>query len=237
MQEVRILLSNIDYIILFVCIGFLLFAIAVVIAIFLSKKKKKKQEEISKKALNKGKKGEAIVENYLSKYALENDGFYLGGFILFYEGKSEEIDHLLLLKTGIYIFETKNWRGIVHGHLKDPYWTVTYEDSDEVSKRRNPIIQNSSHIGFFLKQFALKKDNKNMHGRVIFVQDNLLDIDCKAAIKFSDLESYLSLKTEEVFTKDFLENIYKQCLDFKLNPRLTKEEHLDFILKKKNKEK
>ena len=60
-----------------------------------------------------------------------------------------QIDHIVISKSGIYVIETKNYKGWIHGHQNSEYWTQTIYKNK--SKLRNPIKQNWVHV------FAIKK--------------------------------------------------------------------------------
>lgn len=40
------------------------------------------------------------------------------------EGKTTEIDLLMLHETGIYVFEVKNYKGIIYGDMNGKRWTA-----------------------------------------------------------------------------------------------------------------
>lgn len=51
-----------------------------------------------------------------------------------------QIDHVVISKSGIFIIETKNYKGWIHGHENSNYWTQTIYKHK--TKFRNPIKQN-----------------------------------------------------------------------------------------------
>lgn len=91
----------------------------------------------------KGSIGEARAARHLSKlspeeYSVINDVLITNG------DRSSQIDHIVVSRFGIFVIETKNYKGWIHGGEHSEYWTQSiYSDK---FKFRNPIIQNAGHI-------------------------------------------------------------------------------------------
>jgi hypothetical protein len=57
---------------------------------------------------------------------------------------TSQIDHVVISGFGIFVIETKNYRGWILGSERSDYWTqVIYKRKE---KLRNPILQNYGHI-------------------------------------------------------------------------------------------
>ena len=60
-------------------------------------------------------------------------------------GRSVQIDHIVISRYGIFVIETKNYKGWVYGAEEAEYWTQNiYGHKYQLY---NPIRQNSSHVG------------------------------------------------------------------------------------------
>lgn len=59
-------------------------------------------------------------------------------------GETTQIDHLFISQFGIFVIETKNYKGWIFGNEKDKYWTQSIYQHKE--KMFNPIWQNKGHI-------------------------------------------------------------------------------------------
>tara|TARA_R110002020_G_scaffold61545_3_gene165509 strand:- start:84 stop:863 length:780 start_codon:yes stop_codon:yes gene_type:complete len=57
---------------------------------------------------------------------------------------STQIDHIVISKSGIYVIETKNLKGWIHGHENSEYWKQTIYHQKYSFK--NPVKQNSIHV-------------------------------------------------------------------------------------------
>lgn len=60
------------------------------------------------------------------------------------QGRSSQIDHIVVSEYGIFVIETKNYKGWIHGHENSEYWT--HSIYKRKYKFRNPILQTKGHI-------------------------------------------------------------------------------------------
>ncbi|WP_394141227.1 NERD domain-containing protein [Cytobacillus oceanisediminis] len=92
----------------------------------------------------KGLIGEGWVRYFLRK--LDPEKYIVMNSILLPadEGKTTQIDHLIISVYGIFAIETKNYKGWIYGSEKSKNWTqVIYKKKE---KFHNPVFQNYSHI-------------------------------------------------------------------------------------------
>lgn len=82
-------------------------------------------------------------------------------------GKTTEIDLLLIHETGIYVFEVKHYKGTIYGKDTDATWTQYFRTTPN-SHFKNPMLQNEYHIN------AIKNIFPNMPVRsvVVFTNDD-----------------------------------------------------------------
>ncbi len=81
----------------------------------------------------------------------KNDYIVYNDIYLKNKGRSKQIDHLILSVYGIFVIETKNYKGWIFGNESSKYWTQTlYKNKYKIF---NPVIQSWSHINF-LKQIS-----------------------------------------------------------------------------------
>lgn len=92
----------------------------------------------------KGRIGEYFVSRKLRK--LDPQKYILLDDVLIpsHNGKTSQIDHVLVSIYGIFVIETKNYRGWIFGSENGHTWTQTIYKKK--SKFLNPIIQNKGHI-------------------------------------------------------------------------------------------
>ncbi|MCA1061396.1 NERD domain-containing protein [Rossellomorea aquimaris] len=92
----------------------------------------------------KGKIGERKVKYYLSK--LNPDRYVVLHDVLLpsQNGKTTQIDHVVLSGAGIFVIETKNYQGWIYGSERSKKWTqVIYKRKQSF---HNPLHQNYGHI-------------------------------------------------------------------------------------------
>lgn len=61
------------------------------------------------------------------------------------DGKTTEIDLLMIHETGIYVFEVKHYKGTIYGDDSGNVWTQYFRTTKN-STFKNPILQNDYHI-------------------------------------------------------------------------------------------
>lgn len=93
----------------------------------------------------KGYIGELGVRRLLKK--LKNDEFeVLHNIMLEKDGKTTQIDHIIIGRTGIFVVETKNYKGWILGSQYSDYWTQSIYKRKK--RFQNPLHQNYGHIKF-----------------------------------------------------------------------------------------
>ncbi|NLC44864.1 MAG: NERD domain-containing protein [Clostridiales bacterium] len=92
----------------------------------------------------KGYFGELSIRIWLSfldkrKYKIINDVMIPSG-----EDKTAQIDHIVISVYGIFVIETKNYKGWIYGNETSKNWTqVIYKTKNQFY---NPILQNKGHV-------------------------------------------------------------------------------------------
>ena len=84
---------------------------------------------------------------------------------------STQIDHIVITKSGIYVIETKNLKGWIHGHENSEYWKQTIYHQKYSFK--NPVKQNSIHV-YALRKILLDFPHIKYHPIVVFTGSAVL---------------------------------------------------------------
>lgn len=119
---------------------------------------------------SKGKRGEKAVSKIFNKLN-KNEYIIIDDLLLHTTNGSSQIDHIVVSIYGIFVIETKNFSGWIHGSEKSENWTQTIYK--EKNKFRNPIKQNWSHI-FALKNLLKDYSNIDYFPIVVFVGSAVL---------------------------------------------------------------
>ncbi len=102
---------------------------------------------------DKGAFGEYLI--YLNLRPFEKVGarFLFNCYLPKNNGETSEIDVLMIFRSGIYVFESKNYGGWIFGSESNKTWTQTFPSGRGSRKEHfyNPIMQNSSHIKWLQK--------------------------------------------------------------------------------------
>ena len=61
------------------------------------------------------------------------------------DGKTSEIDIVVVHNTGLYAVECKNYSGWIFGSADNRYWTQTFANGKKY-QFYNPVLQNKYHI-------------------------------------------------------------------------------------------
>lgn len=82
------------------------------------------------------------------------------------DGSTSQIDHILISHKGLFVIETKNYRGWIMGSENSQYWTqVIYKRKERFY---NPIWQNSGHIKTLQEFLGDSLDGVPIYSVVVF---------------------------------------------------------------------
>lgn len=94
---------------------------------------------------NDGQFGEFATEYALTHHNLEGKLVVLKNVYVPYQGKTAEIDLLMIHEKGIFVFESKNYSGWIFGGADQLKWTQSLPNGEK-NRFYNPIRQNQTHI-------------------------------------------------------------------------------------------
>lgn len=116
------------------------------------------------KAKIKGIIGEKTVSSIL--YLLDNSKYKVINNVVIKNGEiTSQIDHVIISDFGIFVIETKNYKGWIVGGEKSEYWTqIIFKYRN---KFYNPLLQNSGHIKA-LKNCLGDYPHINYHSIIVF---------------------------------------------------------------------
>ena len=100
--------------------------------------------------------GEALLANTIEA-RLPQPHVLINNVTLPTETGTTQIDHVLIMPTGIFVIETKHYQGWIFGNPNQSQWTQTIYKKK--SKFPNPIHQNYGHLKTLQSLFALPEDN------------------------------------------------------------------------------
>lgn len=92
----------------------------------------------------KGRYSEKLVKDKISE--LPNEYFVFNDLLFESNGHSTQIDHVVVSPYGVFVIETKGYKGWILGGENSEYWTQTIYKSKH--QFYNPIKQNDGHVRF-----------------------------------------------------------------------------------------
>ena len=104
----------------------------------------------------KGYYGEFTVFCELYKHIIGTGKILMNLNIPTQNGRTTEIDLLLIHETGFYVFEIKHYKGTIYGDSTGDIWTQYFRTAKN-NTFRNPILQNEYHINALKKMFPDRK--------------------------------------------------------------------------------
>ena len=153
-------------ILLSICISFL---IVYINSYYRSTYYKEKKVPLTNLIYDAGALGEYKVYKSLVKYEKRGAKFLFNCYLPKENDETSEIDVIMIYKSGIYVFESKNYGGWIFGSEDDNMWTQTLPSGRKAQKERfyNPIMQNRTHIKWLKNQVG---NNVPIHNIVVFSQ-------------------------------------------------------------------
>lgn len=117
--------------------------------------------------LIKGKVGESVV-NLAAKLRLDPNVYHLLKDVTIpSKTGTTQIDHVIVSKFGLFVIETKNYKGWIYADAKDAKWTQVH--FKQKHRFQNPLRQNYAHICALSDLLGIPKDKT--HGVVCFMGD------------------------------------------------------------------
>lgn len=190
----------------------------------------------------KGKLGEISISSRLNLLN-QNDYKILNDIILQTKnGRTVQIDHIVVSVYGIFVIETKNYKGWIFGNENAENWTqVIFKEKHQF---RNPVKQNYSHlyalkdllidfpiakfipIVVFTKNGILKNISANSH--VIYDTELLSTIKNESYEKTLSFEEVCNIETlirsynveNKTREKDHIENVRKTITESQLKKKI-----------------
>lgn len=132
------------------------------------------------KAIRSGKRGEKIVAKELAKLK-KKDNIIINDLLLpTSNGRTSQIDHIVISTRGIFVIETKNHAGRISGGEHAQYWQQHL--SSQSRTFYNPLLQNRSHLRA-IRRLLPKLDAEIFSTMVVFTEAWRLDIKAEEIIR------------------------------------------------------
>ena len=157
----------------------------------------------------KGFLGETVI-NVAMWLKLEKDVYHrLNNITLpLINGGSTQIDHVIVSVYGIFVIETKNYKGWIFGNEKQRQWTQVI--MGRKYKFQNPLRQNYLHIKTLSDLLDLEMSY--FHSMIAFIGECELKTrdELPEHVLTSGMASYIKKKQDKILTEDEVQSIVEQ---------------------------
>jgi hypothetical protein len=190
---------------------------------------------MSLKSSFKGFLGETVI-NVAMWLKLEKDVYHrLNGITLPRDkGGSTQIDHIIVSVYGIFVIETKNYKGWIYGSEKQRQWTQAFPNGSKF-KFQNPLHQNYLHIKTLADLLGLELSY--FHSMIAFIGECELKTrdELPEHVLTSGMVSYVKKKQDKLLTEDEVKSIVEQINSNKFSKSWrTNREHKAYLKDKHN---
>ncbi|WP_134702981.1 NERD domain-containing protein [Ammoniphilus sp. YIM 78166] len=143
------------------------------------------------------------------------------------EGKTSQIDHIILSSYGIFVIETKNYQGWIFGKDQQQYWTQTIYKRKE--KLFNPVWQNKGHIKA-LQDLLSDFPTVPYHSIIVFGDQATLKVESNTHVIYaSQLVSTILKYQQVVLNQQDIHTIQQRILRADQTDRKMRKEHVTSI--------
>ena len=136
-----------------------------------------------------------------------------------------QIDHILVSPFGIFVIETKNYKGWIYGSESQSNWTqVIYKSKHNF---QNPLRQTHRHKKVLSKYLSISETN--IQTVISFVGDVQFKTELPSNVLHSGVSSYIEQFDERVFSEEEVERIMALLTNVKSEINISKEEHIQSL--------
>lgn len=139
-----------------------------------------------------------------------------------------QIDHVVLSPYGIFVIETKNYKGWIYGGKDQKFWTQSFGRAKY--KFMNPLHQNYKHT-MAISEF-LNVDHENVHSIIFFIGEAELKTEMPPNVLASGLSAYIKNFDKVIFPYTKFAILEQKLLDLSQNGTITNKEHVENLKKR-----
>jgi len=136
-----------------------------------------------------------------------------------------QIDHILVSPFGIFVIETKNYRGWIYGSDSQSNWTqVIYKSKYSF---QNPLRQTHRHKKVLSKYLGINE--LHIQTVISFTGDVKFKTELPSNVLRSGVGSYIKKFKDKVFSDKEIERIIDLLSNLKSEIKISKEEHIQSL--------
>lgn len=175
---------------------------------------------------SKGKRGEKHVAAFLSflpkkEYRVINDLLLQTG------GHSTQIDHVVISVYGVFVIETKYYKGWIYGGENSEYWTQNIYGHK--SQLRNPLWQNQGQIKAITRLLS-DPGMIPIYNIVAFSGQATLKIDRSLPVMYwRQVVPYFKRHREPQMSEAYADEIYNLLLEANVTDKEARKQHVKIV--------
>lgn len=173
--------------------------------------------------------GEKAVSFFLSR--LDKSKYtVINNIMLKIGNKTTQIDHIVISNYGVFVIETKNYKGWITGNEYDDYWKqVIYKRKE---KLHNPIKQNYGHIQA-LKDVLWEFSDVNYISIIAFTTKADLKVKTITDVVYTTkLLKTIKKYENETIAASTKEQIYTKLISLNIDSKESRKAHVNEIYNK-----
>jgi hypothetical protein len=176
----------------------------------------------------KGYFGEKSVAFFLSSLD-ESKYKVINNIMLQVESKTTQIYHVIVSNYGIFVIETKNYKGWITGNEFDDYWKQTIYKRKE--RLYNPIKQNYGHIQA-LKELLSEFNDINYISIVAFTTKADIKVTSKTDVVYTiNLAKTIKKYDNKTIADSVKDKIYSRLISLNIDSKDNRKAHVEAIHK------
>ena len=186
-----------------------------------------------KSTTGKGIVGEGMLNSFLGISLNKEEYRLLKDVTLLTEDGTTQIDHIIVSKYGIFVIETKNYKGWIFGSEHQKRWTQSIYGKKHTFQ--NPLHQNYKHTKTLQKLLNLGDDK--VFSIVVFVGESTFKTDMPdKVVRPRGLLKFIKVHKGVLFTPREMENIIESIEHVRFSKNFkTRREHVNNLKTKKSK--
>ena len=182
----------------------------------------------------KGFLGEQVVKLVLGKTCEEagREKYVINNYLMQLDnGKTSQMDHILINNRGIFVVETKNYSGRIYGDDYGLEWTQVLNYGKVKNKFYSPVKQNAAHV-YHIKQ--LIPAEIPVYSAVVFIQGNTGYIRSNHVYTLGGLRNFIKHDRIPCLTPEQVRRIYSILASNNKSDFISNAEHVRNIQNTQN---
>ena len=144
------------------------------------------------------------------------------------DGRTAQIDHVVINSRGVYVIETKNYSGQIYGSDEQYEWLQVLNGGRNLYHFYSPVRQNEKHL-YHIRQLLGK--SVPLFSLVVFVKGNIANVNSSYVHTISGARQILSNAYGSCLDSEQKRGIYEALVNANCRSRISMRQHVSNIQK------